>query len=408
MIGARLRSSRAQGIGAALLLFASAWESSAHKISALSVVTDFSGSGAYSFKLSVDVQLVRDPFGEGRDAEAETRPPADPDAPLTAEEIAEVVSQVRQYVDESLRFYFDDAAVVPGFRIEEETLDGGAADVKTGADPEGKVLPEKRYLVIADGRMPEGAKEFLLEVTPEAQAPVVFIVFKNGKPTRRSQVLYSGEFSRPIELSSLQELNQSEGGRGTAEESDDVSAWQTFWRYLVFGFEHILPKGLDHILFVLGLFLFSRRLGPLFWQVTAFTVAHSVTLALAVLGVVELPARVVEPVIALSIAYVAIENIFAHRMTRLRPLVVFMFGLVHGLGFAGVLRDLGLPENQLLPALVAFNVGVELGQLSVIGLAFLAVCWMWNRDSYRKMVVIPGSIAIAAVGLYWTVERIFL
>lgn len=179
----------------------------------------------------------------------------------------------------------------------------------------------------------------------------------------------------------------------------------TVLRYTRLGFEHILPLGLDHILFVIGLFLLSTRLAPLLWQVSAFTLAHTVTLALSTSGVIALPASIVEPLIALSIAYVAIENLVTERLHPWRPALVFGFGLLHGLGFAGVLRELGLPEGEWLPALISFNIGVELGQLAVIGLAFLAVGWFRERDWYRPAIVRPASLVIALIALYWTITR---
>jgi hypothetical protein len=177
--------------------------------------------------------------------------------------------------------------------------------------------------------------------------------------------------------------------------------------YVRLGFEHILPRGLDHILFVLSLFLLSTKLKPLLWQVTAFTVAHSMTLALSMAGALTLPSRWVESLIALSIVYVAIENLATQELKPWRPALVFGFGLLHGLGFAGVLRELGIPAGEFATALVAFNVGVEAGQLAVILLALLAVGWFRNRDGYRKTVVLPLSLGIALVGVYWTVERAF-
>jgi hypothetical protein len=141
--------------------------------------------------------------------------------------------------------------------------------------------------------------------------------------------------------------------------------------------------------------------------VTAFTVAHSITLALSLYGVISLPASVVEPLIALSIVYVAVENIIVAELKPWRVWVVFGFGLLHGLGFAGVLTELGLPAGEFLPALIGFNVGVEFGQLAVIGLALLIVgLWFRERPWYRAWLVIPASLLIAAVGAYWTVERI--
>ena len=177
--------------------------------------------------------------------------------------------------------------------------------------------------------------------------------------------------------------------------------------YLRLGFVHIVPEGLDHILFVLGLFLLSAQLRPLVWQVTAFTVAHAVTLTLAALGVVALAPGLVEPLIALSIVYVAVENVLTDRMTRWRPPVVFGFGLLHGLGFAGVLGELGLPEQERLLALVSFNAGIELGQLAVIAGAALACGRFRSRPWYRPRLVVPASAGIALIGLVWAVERVF-
>jgi hypothetical protein len=177
-------------------------------------------------------------------------------------------------------------------------------------------------------------------------------------------------------------------------------------QYLALGYTHILPKGLDHILFVIGLFLLSARVKPVLMQVTAFTVAHSITLGLSIYGVVSLPPSVVEPLIALSIAYVAVENLITRELHAWRVLVVFLFGLLHGLGFAGVLRELGLPRSEFLTALLSFNVGVEIGQLTVIaGAAFLL--WPTIRCAwYRPRVAVPISMVIAMIGAYWTVARL--
>jgi hydrogenase/urease accessory protein HupE len=176
--------------------------------------------------------------------------------------------------------------------------------------------------------------------------------------------------------------------------------------YIVLGFEHILPLGLDHILFVLGLFLLSIKLRPLLWQVSAFTLAHTLTLGLSVYGLISLPTSIVEPLIALSIAYVGLENCLSSELKPWRVVLVFAFGLLHGLGFAGVLSEIGLPEGEFLTALISFNVGVEFGQLAVIGSALFAVGWFRQRNWYRSVVVIPGSLLIAAAGLYWTWERV--
>lgn len=181
-----------------------------------------------------------------------------------------------------------------------------------------------------------------------------------------------------------------------------------FGQYLVLGFTHILPKGLDHMLFVLGLFLLGTQLAPLLWQVTAFTLAHSITLALSMYGVIALSPAVVEPLIAASIVAVAVENLLTARLHAWRVFVVFGFGLLHGLGFAGVLTGIGLPRGEFVTGLIAFNVGVEGGQLAVIALAFLAVGYRFrHRPWYRARVVLPLSALIALTGAYWMVERLW-
>ena len=176
---------------------------------------------------------------------------------------------------------------------------------------------------------------------------------------------------------------------------------------MVAGFDHIVPKGLDHILFVIGLFLLSVRLGPLLWQVTSFTIAHSITLALGALGLVSISPDVVEPLIAASIVFVALENLATDRLKPWRPALVFGFGLLHGLGFASVLAEFGMPNAHFLTALVAFNVGVELGQFAVVAACYgLVGYWFGRRPWYRRAVVWPASLGIAAVAAFWFLERV--
>jgi hypothetical protein len=178
--------------------------------------------------------------------------------------------------------------------------------------------------------------------------------------------------------------------------------------YLRLGFTHILPLGYDHILFILSLLLLSPRLKPLLWQASAFTAAHSITLGLAMYRVVNVPSALVEPLISLSIFFVALENIFSPRLRPGRIAVVFAFGLVHGLGFAGALTSLGLPKSSYLSGLLFFNLGVELGQLTVIVVAWLIlVRFSGRRLPYRTGVVIPASWGIAGIALFWTIQRLF-
>jgi hydrogenase/urease accessory protein HupE len=168
-----------------------------------------------------------------------------------------------------------------------------------------------------------------------------------------------------------------------------------------------VPKGLDHVLFVLGIYLLSTRARWVLWQVSAFTVAHSITLGLSMYGILAVSPRIVEPLIALSIAYVAVENIFVSELKSWRVALVFAFGLLHGMGFAGVLQELGLPRSEFVTALVTFNLGVEAGQLAVIGAAFLLIGFHWShRAWYRTRIVVPASALIACMAVYWTIARL--
>lgn len=180
------------------------------------------------------------------------------------------------------------------------------------------------------------------------------------------------------------------------------------WYYLKLGYRHIVPEGFDHILFVVGLCLISNKLKVILWQATAFTVAHSITLAMSMKSIIVAPSAVVEPIIALSILFVAVENLLLTEVKPWRILLVFMFGLVHGMGFASSLNEIGLPRNKFLTSILSFNIGVELGQISVILAVFLFIVIPFGkRVDYRKKFVFPLSILIALVALYWTLQRVF-
>ncbi len=192
------------------------------------------------------------------------------------------------------------------------------------------------------------------------------------------------------------------------QELDKLSKTDAATLYLVLGFQHILPLGLDHIFFVMSLFLLSPKLKPIVLQSTAFTLAHSVTLCLAAYQVINPPSRIIEPLIAVSILYVAIENIYSPRLKTSRLGIVFAFGLIHGLGFAGALANMGLPKNAYFLSLIMFNIGVELGQLTIILAAyFLLAKWFAHKKWYRERIVVPLSFLIAVVAAIWTIQRIF-
>jgi hypothetical protein len=239
------------------------------------------------------------------------------------------------------------------------------------------------------GRPPEGAKA--VTISYGLALGSFAVTAQSGGTAQQTIWLNGSEESSPISLAGLR----------------PPSMWtETTWRHVKLGYTHILPYGLDHILFVVGLFLLSDRWRPLVAQISAFTVAHSITLALTMYGVVSLPARVVEPIIAVSIAYVAIENLITAELKPWRVALVFSFGLLHGMGFAGVLQEIGLPRSQFANALISFNAGVELGQLSVVVLlALLVAQWRSNHVAYRRWIVQPASLAIALVGAFWSVQR---
>ena len=262
------------------------------------------------------------------------------------------------------------------------------------------VLPEGGAAAVPDapeltlrlsGDIPAGAKEFSWS---NAGAPGAYMltIRSEGDANAVRQWLEGPAASPPFRLESgIVPMTRREVVR----------------TYLELGFTHILPKGTDHILFVLGIFLLSIQLKPVLLQVTAFTVAHTISLALTIYGVVSVPPRIVEPLIALSIVYVAVENVVHPSLSPGRVALVFAFGLLHGMGFAGVLSQLGLPRSEFLTALLCFNAGVELGQLAVIGAAFLLIGLAFRAEPwYRRRLVVPGSIAIAAIGLVWFVQRV--
>lgn len=244
-----------------------------------------------------------------------------------------------------------------------------------------------------EGIIPVGARIFRWSFAAEF-GDSILVVKHAGEHKGLSNWLKEGKESNPFPIS---------------EKFIPKSTMEVVAEYVELGFSHIVPKGLDHVLFVLGIYLLSSRLKSIVWLVTAFTIAHTITLGLTIYGLISLPTSIVEPLIAASIVYVAVENILTSEIKPWRIALVFGFGLLHGMGFAGVLSDIGLPRSEFLTALVTFNIGVELGQLSVIAAAFAATgLWFRHKAWYRKVIVIPSSVMIALVGAYWTVERTLL
>jgi hydrogenase/urease accessory protein HupE len=181
------------------------------------------------------------------------------------------------------------------------------------------------------------------------------------------------------------------------------TGWTSF---IAMGAEHIL-SGPDHLLFLLALLALAKGAWPIVRIVTGFTVAHSITLSLAALGIVDVPGRIVEPLIAATIMWVALENLVAPARARWRWLVAAAFGLVHGLGFASGLTELGLPRDAMVRALIGFNVGVELGQLAFVAVIMPPVVWL-SRPGRLPRLPQGLSVLVAVMGAAWLVERVLL
>ncbi len=316
-------------------------------------------------------------------------------ARLTDGQRAELLRQAREHAAKVVEFTFE-----PLGRVQPDFEFGfGAEDGKPLLKPDDAVVMVGRWKT----RVPAGITGWRIRSLPGHKVSVLFLNTLDGAPHPRVETLFPGEASFTLDLTGRAGAAPAAGAR-----PEDSAGWAVFVNFLRSGFVHVLPHGLDHILFVLGLFLLSRSWRPVITQVTAFTLAHSLTLALAAAGWVHAPEAVVEPIIALSIACLALENLFRPRYTRWRLLVVFIFGAVHGLGFAGGLADKPIPADSFLAALTGFNLGVEGAQLAVIALAFAATGWLRDEERYRRWVVVPASVGIAFAGLWWAVERIWL
>jgi hydrogenase/urease accessory protein HupE len=345
----------------------------AHELGTIRVVARFQKDGTYAIDAIVDRQHLPPGFGAGAAIDPRWRPIGN----LTPALDARLGGLIGAAID-GVHVRFDGREVLP----------------------RAELVPPERGLESADespeltlrfsGRTPGGAKTFTWR-NAIALGSYMLTIRVQGIDKASRQWIEGPAESAPFSLSA---------------DIAPLTRGQVIREYLRLGFTHILPKGSDHILFVLGIFLLSTRLKPILAQVTAFTVAHTITLALTIYGIVSLSPRIVEPLIALSIVYVAVENVLSPNLSPWRVALVFGFGLLHGMGFAGVLSQLGLPRSEFLTGLLCFNAGVELGQLTVIAAAFLLIGLPFrNKPWYRQRVVIPLSLAIAAVGLFWFVRR---
>ena len=381
-----------------------------HPVPDLPVRSHFDPSGGAEIRVEVDPRCFE------ADPEKVDYYQKDRIGALSADEIKKLHEKADVFIRERLRFLFDPIGEVkPAFVWDFKPLGDGGVPFET----DDKVLLKGTETVLVGSwkaTVVQGMTGYRIEalpMTPEKMGAPLNVMFHNfigGKPVQRYAVLFPGETSFTLDLTE-QGIFPAPGVRSA--DSVGVQARAGDWLSLFAseihrGFTHVIPHGLDHILFVLGVFLMTRKWKPLLLQISAFTVAHTLTLWLASAGIISIPANIVEPIIAASIVAVALENILHPRYTHWRLLVVFAFGLIHGLGFAGVMSTRLDSTSSLIVGLLGINVGVELGQLAVILIALLATWRISDESQYRKWIVIPGSILIALAGIWWVVERTLL
>jgi hydrogenase/urease accessory protein HupE len=365
----------------------------AHPIPDLPVRASFEADGACEIQVEIDLRCFEADPNKAPSVLQEAF------AGMTPEQREALKKKAATYLAESVEFFFEPLGrLAPDFVFDFTT-------------PEGHPLSKPDDIVVLTGiwrtKIPAGIAGYRIRALLGKNLSVLYLNKLLGKQVERMQVLFPGEDSFVLNLTPVASKTAAAPMAGSVGQQSGLSGWSsTLLEFMREGFLHVVPQGLDHILFVLGVFLLSRQWRPLLMQVTTFTIAHTLTLGLATVGLVNVSPSIVEPIIAGSIAVVALENIFRPTYTHWRLLIVGLFGLVHGLGFAGALSALNLPSSSLLVGLLGFNLGVEGGQLAVISLAFLLTCWLTDATKYRRFIVIPGSITIAVLGLLWMVQRI--
>ncbi len=387
------------------LLAPAAWP---HPVPDLPVRSHFAADGSAEIRIEVDPRAFSDnPEGINYFQRSAIES-------LPAEKVKEMKATADLFVAQRLRFFFDPIGEVkPNIVWDFKKLGDGGIPFET----DDKTLLKGDETVLVGSwktKVIAGMSGYRIEALPLAPGKmgvplnVMFVNFIRGKQVERYGVLYPGETSFTLDLTeqgiATQPATRTEGSVGVTATSGDWLA--VFWSEMKRGFGHVVPEGLDHILFVLGVFLMTRSWKPLLFQISTFTVAHTLTLWLASAGYVKVPASIVEPIIAASIVVIALENVVHKNYTHWRLLIVFVFGLIHGLGFAGAMATRLDSTASLIIGLLGINLGVEFGQLAVIVGALLATFWIRDARIYRKCVVIPGSLAIAAMGVWWVVTRI--
>ena len=320
---------------------------------------------------------------------------------LTEEEKENLLLQGKNMIQDTLLIRFNEKKwFLPSFDYNFEKKIGGNSVEETDT------FVIRGY---AHRKLDSDINSYQIRAKESAEYDVIFTNRLNGIAQKRVNVLFPGEDSFILDLTNLFQAEEKNeiSEPVNFENKDSGGSQSTFFSFLRQGFVHVVPLGLDHILFVFGIFLLSRKWKPLILQVSAFTLAHTLTLALATLGIISVSSKIVEPIIAASIAIIAIENIVFPGYKPYRLIVVFIFGLIHGLGFAGALSGFDLEPSSLLVGLFGFNLGVEFGQLSLLFAAYMFTAQIKNKENYRQWIVLPGSIIIALFGVYWTIERIF-
>jgi hypothetical protein len=381
------------------LLF-SAGTLEAHPVPDLPVRSHFNHDGSVEIRVEVDPRsFTRNP--EEHDYMQKSAVDA-----LPPEELPILSEKGNRFVASRLKFLFEPLGEVkPVFTWEFQKL-GDEGTLEKADDSSVLIGSWKTTL-------PGGLSGYRLESLklsdPDAiPMNVVFLNFLNGEQVERYAVLFPGETSFLLDLAGLAASAPVASDDSVKVHASSGDWWSVFRSEVKRGFLHVIPLGWDHVLFVLGLFLMSRKWKPLLFQVTTFTLAHTITLWVASAGWVTLSPKVIEPVIAFSIVAVALENLIRREYSHWRLLIVFCFGLIHGLGFAGVMSTRLDSTASLIVGLLGINIGVELGQIAIITIAFAATFWITSAEKYRKFIVVPGSIIIALAGIFWVVERTLL
>ena len=367
-----------------------------HPIPDIPVIGDFDQNGSSVITVEIDTRSFAD------DPEEVPMLSGPAFNKLTAEEKKDLLLVGKNLISEALLIRFNGKEwFLPDFEYDFEKKIGG------------NTVEESDTFVIrgyARRKLSSESQSYQIRAKESAAYDIICTNRLNGIPQKRVNVLFPGENSFTLDLTNFfgprEESSSTESSK--FEYKDTADSQSTFISFLRQGFVHVVPLGLDHILFVFGLFLLSRKWKPLILQVSAFTLAHTLTLGLATLGIITVSPEIVEPIIAASIAVIALENIFFPGYKPYRLVIVFVFGLIHGLGFAGALSGFNLEPTSLLIGLFGFNVGVEFGQFAILITSICLTIFIKDPLHYRKWIVLPGSTLIALIGLYWTIVRIFL